>query len=33
MKDFLKTKFRLTLMKPYININVDFVKDLMHNTA
>ena len=33
MKDFVTTKFRLTLMKSYLNINVDFAKDLMHNTA
>ena len=33
MKDISTTKFRLTLMKSYLNINVDFAKDLMNNTA
>ena len=32
MKDVFATKFRLTFMKSYLNINVDFTKDLMHNT-
>ena len=33
MKDVFTTKFRLTLIKSYLNINVDFAKDLKHNTA
>ena len=30
MKHVFTTKFRLTLMKSFLNINVDFAKDLMH---
>ena len=33
IKYVFTTKFRITFMKSYININVDFAKDLMHNTA
>ena len=33
MKDVFATKFRLTLIISYLNINVDFAKDLTHNTA
>ena len=33
MKDVYTTKFKLTLIKSYLKINVDFAKDLMHNTA
>ena len=33
MKDAYPTKFRVTSIKSYLNINVDFVKDLMCNTA
>ena len=33
MKYAFTTNFSLTLMKFYLNINVDFAKDLMHNTA
>ena len=33
MKDVFTTKFGLTLMKSILSINVDFAKDLMHNTA
>ena len=33
MEDGFKTKFRLTLMKSHLNINMDFAMDLMHNTA
>ena len=33
MKDVLTTKFRLTMMKSNLNINEDFAKDLMLNTA
>ena len=29
----LTTICRLTLITSYLNINVDFAKDLMHNTA
>ena len=33
MKDVLTTDFRLTMMKSNLNINEDFAKDLMLNTA
>ena len=33
MKDVFTTEFRLTLMKSNLNINEDFAKDLMLNTA
>ena len=33
MKDVFTTKCRLTLVISYLSINVDFAKDLMHNTA
>ena len=33
MKDVFTTKYRLTLIISYLNINVDFAKDLMHNTT
>ena len=33
MKYVFKSKFRVTLKKFYLNINVDFAKDLMHNTV
>ena len=33
MKDPFTTKCRLTLIISYLNINVDFAKDLTHNTA
>ena len=33
MKDVFTTEFRLTLMKCNLNINEDFAKDLMLNTA
>ena len=33
MKDVLTTEFRLTMMKSNLNINEDFAKDLMLNTA
>ena len=33
MKDVFTTKCRLTLIISYLNINVDFAKDLTHNTA
>ena len=32
MKDVFATKFKLTLMKFYLNINVDFAKDLTYKT-
>ena len=31
--DFFTTKSRRSLMKSYLNISVDFAKDLMGNTA
>ena len=33
MKDAFTCKYRLIWMKSYLNINVDFVKGLLHNTA
>ena len=33
MKELFTTKFRLTLMRFYLNINVHFVEDLIHCTA
>ena len=30
MKNVFTTKLKLTLMKSYLNINVDFAKDLIH---
>ena len=33
IKYVFTTKFRITFMKSYIKIKVDFAKDLMHNTA
>ena len=33
MKDVFTTKCTLTLIISYLNINVDFAKDLMHNTT
>ena len=33
MKDVFTTEFRLTMMKSNLNINEDFAKDLMLNTA
>ena len=33
MQDALTIKFRLSSKKSYLNINVDFVKDLIRNTA
>ena len=31
MKDVFTIKFRLTLMKSYLNIDVDFAKDFVDN--
>ena len=33
MKDVLPTKFKLTLMKYYLNVKVHCAKDSMHSTA
>ena len=33
MKDVFTAKYRLTLIISYLSINVDFAKDLTHNTA
>ena len=33
MKDAFTCKYRLIWMKSYLNINVDFAKGLLHNTA
>ena len=30
MKNVFTTKLKFTLMKSYLNINVDFAKDLIH---